>query len=215
MWDTVKKQIVEGLRQSMDPDRLLVCAQKGSQEIYMLIRGGEREAVKCLVGRQICRLYEKGLDDKVFSFHSFQGIENLEDAGKRVRDNAGWSLTLGRRQIISDERIRELAIQKFIYPSDLEQAIIRRINTGELGEIEDDIRAFVRFLNDKTYACAGYPGGIGMPYGGRFICDPQGQLWGLREYQSSELNGLDSAAPFYGSLYTDYDECAHAIPALP
>lgn len=152
--DTVKKQIVDGLRQSMDPDRLLVCAQKGSQEIYMLIRGGEREAVKCLVGRQICRLYEKGLDDKVFSFHSFQGIENLEDAGKRVRDNAGWSLTLGRRRIISDERIRELAIQKFNYPSDLEQAIIRRINTGELGEIEEDIRAFVRFLNDKTYACA-------------------------------------------------------------
>ena len=152
--DAVKKQIVEQLRQGMDPDRMIVCAQKGSQEIYVLIRGGERAAVKGLIDRQIQRLYRDGLDDMVCSFHSFRGIENLEDAGKRVRDNAGWSLTLGRGRIVSDELIRGLSIQKLVYPSNLEQAIIRRINSGELEEVEKDIQAFVQFLSDKTYACA-------------------------------------------------------------
>lgn len=152
--DSVKRRIEEPFRRVARPERVMICSESGSADIYVLIRGGEPETVKSQLERQISCLGGKTEDGKVFSFHSFKGIENLDNAGRKVRDNAGWSLTLGGQLIIDDERIGALSIQKFSYPTHLEQEIIRRITNGDLDGIEQEIRKFVGYLHEGTYAYA-------------------------------------------------------------
>ena len=82
----------------------------------------------------------------VFCFKSFCGIENLDAAGRTVRDYSGWNLSLTVPYMIDESLIKQIHIQKFVYPSDIEQEIIHKINAGNLDMVEKDIQNFVAYV---------------------------------------------------------------------
>lgn len=127
------------------------CREDGNKENYILIQELQPEALAVLdevVGK--CRGQINPY--MVFAGSYLQDVRKIQECRKRLQDMSNWNLTIGSPAVITEKRIKEVIIQKFSYPSDLERDIISCINEGKIQEIENYLTAFMDYLRKKTYA---------------------------------------------------------------
>lgn len=150
--DSTREMIVSKFQNLESEREPLICWEHGSDSIYMLFQQEKEESIKRIVKQRITELRQLSMNNIVFCFKSFCGIENLDAAGRTVRDYSGWNLSLNVPYMIDESLIKQIYIKKFVYPSDIEQEIIHKINAGNLDMVEKDIQDFVAYLKKDTYS---------------------------------------------------------------
>lgn len=145
--------IQQWVRQAFSGRTVFLCSEEGTSEIYALICDGDSIQVKQILKQKMKKLCQDTHQDEVFSLTKLTGVEHLQKAVGKVRDNAVWSLTLGEDYLIDEELLSGLNLVSFHYPTHLEHAITRKISTGELQGVEEDVNAFIGYLKQKPYSC--------------------------------------------------------------
>lgn len=81
-------------------------------------------------------------------------LDELRDfyrALKVMEDNSNWGLTILEMDIISQEGLKTVKCNKFIYPMEIEREIIQHIGTLDMDAVRGSLLRFERYLKTQVY----------------------------------------------------------------
>ena len=70
---------------------------------------------------------------------------------KVMEDNSNWALTVLDMDIISEESLKTVKCNKFIYPMEIEREIIQHIGILDMDAVRGSLSMFERYLKTHTY----------------------------------------------------------------
>lgn len=95
--------------------------------------------------------FEKTKLELVFSYQVFDSLHKIDNAREKVIQNSNWNICFAQPVVLGEDMLEAMICQKFIYPADIERAIIGKINAGQMDEIKEDLEQFEKCLHAKVY----------------------------------------------------------------
>jgi len=146
--DKIKKYIKYGLTH-LDH---YICVKSNHAEIFVLIENKRNVNLIKLLNEILERTVSEVRENIAFSYCDIDDIDKLNKAIQKVQDNINWSLSIKKPTVIHEELINSIKCDPFIYPREIEQAILNKINNKRIKEVENDLKDFIRYLNEKIYS---------------------------------------------------------------
>lgn len=78
-------------------------------------------------------------------------LKNFYRALKVMEDNSNWGLTMIQLDIISEESLKTVKCNKFVYPTEIERDMIQHIGSLDMNAIREDLAVFDQYLKRQIY----------------------------------------------------------------
>lgn len=92
--------------------------------------------------------------DMAFAWTTFDGLEKMKEKVSKVRQDMDWSITLGKKALISDEGIKKIRFDKLSYPIDLETKAKNEICALEYDKLKETLLGLLKYFKSHVFCPA-------------------------------------------------------------
>jgi len=87
----------------------------------------------------------------VFCYGYFTDIGMFLETFRKLSETAQWGISFPPQTLLSAELIRDTTFSDMVYPLDIEQTIFKKISSGKLESIKDDLNRLAECLGKERY----------------------------------------------------------------
>lgn len=138
----------EKLKERYPEWKVHLAVLENTQEIFLLIQGevSAKELERKLTRRIYQNLTEE--DQPVWILEILNHLEEIPESVQRIRENYLYGIRMGYREILTEEKIKNISMEEFKYPVNLENRMQTAICSESSMELKKECENFLNYTRE-------------------------------------------------------------------
>ncbi|WP_017212924.1 response regulator transcription factor [Clostridium beijerinckii] len=109
------------------------------------------EFIKMLKHKILFSLRQKGFLNTTISIINLDELSEIKSSFKKLQGLSRWPISFGNNEVIYEELISKLKINRCNYPREIEKEVVRAIKNNDQKKLADINKRFISYLKENIY----------------------------------------------------------------